>query len=57
MLDRIKFGEYDVICDKCGKKEKHYVTEGFLEMTEDLKNNGWEFTDNGEHFCPDCMED
>lgn len=57
MLDRIKFGEFNIVCDKCGKSEVLKVEDTFFEMIDEAKDNGWEFTEMDEHFCPKCTEE
>jgi len=59
MLERLKFGTFEVVCDICGYSERFNTDGDFWELLKQMKKSGWKSmkVDNEwRHYCPQCKQ-
>jgi len=57
MIDSVGGGGYDVTCDDCGMTKYYHVYDGWAELMEEMKRDGWtkrKHGDTWEHTCIAC---
>ena len=52
--------EIPIECDACGESETFVVhpfggSFNFTSFKRTAEKDGWEWTGNDEHYCPDCV--
>lgn len=57
-IERWGYGNYEVTCDQCGDSEDYTVFEGWPELMEEMKADGWRSRKVGkdwQHICDACQ--